>query len=111
MRQLASEYGVSDVALNKTCKKLGVPTPPRGYWLRDPVAREEDRVALPPRPNGVPEEIAGLVSALRGVPVDQLLDLAIAKMRAALPAGTSVPRAQPVKFQLVPVQPREKSTP
>jgi hypothetical protein len=71
---------------------------------------EPPRVQQEPPPFN-PAQIAGLVSALRGVPVDQLLDMAIAKMRAALPAGTSVPRVEPVKFQLIPVQSREKGSP
>jgi hypothetical protein len=49
-----------------------------------------------------PSPIATVVAALRGVPADQLLDLAIAKLRAALPAGADVPQAQPLKFQLIP---------
>lgn len=48
-------------------------------------------------------QIAGMVSALRGVPPDQLLDLAIQRLRAALPAGVEVPRAQPLKFHIIPV--------
>jgi hypothetical protein len=47
-------------------------------------------------------QIASVVSALRGVPPDQLLDLAIQRLRAALPAGVDVPAAQPLKFQLIP---------
>jgi hypothetical protein len=34
MVKVAKCYGVSDVALAKTCKKLGVPVPSRGYWAR-----------------------------------------------------------------------------
>lgn len=34
MIKVAKRYGVSDVALAKTCKKLLVPIPPRGYWAR-----------------------------------------------------------------------------
>jgi hypothetical protein len=30
--QLAAEYGVSDVAIGKACKRLNVPRPPSGYW-------------------------------------------------------------------------------
>ena len=48
-------------------------------------------------------QIAGVVSALRGVPPDQLLDLAIQRLRAALPAGVDVPPAQPLKFHIIPV--------
>lgn len=47
--------------------------------------------------------IASIVGALRGVPPEQLLDLAIAKLRAALPAGTAVPAIAPLKFHLIPV--------
>jgi hypothetical protein len=50
-------------------------------------------------------KIANAVAMLRNVPADQLLDLAIAKLRAALPAGTEVAPAQPLKFQLIPVAP------
>jgi hypothetical protein len=47
--------------------------------------------------------VASIVAAIRGVPADQLLDLAIAKLRAALPAGAAVTAVQPLKFQLIPV--------
>lgn len=51
-------------------------------------------------------QIAGVVSALRGVAPDQLLDLAIQRLRAALPAGVEVPPAPPLKFNIVPVPSR-----
>ena len=50
-----------------------------------------------------PSPIASIVGALRGVPPDQLLDLAIAKLRAALPAETQIPRVEPLKFQIIPM--------
>lgn len=34
MQRLAERYGISDVALAKTCRKLVIPVPPRGYWRR-----------------------------------------------------------------------------
>ncbi len=34
MIKVAGRYGVSDVALKKTCKKLDVPVPGRGYWAK-----------------------------------------------------------------------------
>jgi integrase len=34
MTSVAKRYGVSDVALGKACKKLGIPKPPRGYWTK-----------------------------------------------------------------------------
>lgn len=51
-----------------------------------------------------PSPIASIVGALRGVPPDQLLDLAIAKLRAALPADAAVPHVEPLKFHILPVQ-------
>ena len=34
MTKVAKEYGISNVALAKICKKLNVPCPWRGYWRR-----------------------------------------------------------------------------
>lgn len=34
MSRLAAEYGVSDVALAKTCRRMNVPKPGRGHWAR-----------------------------------------------------------------------------
>jgi len=32
--ELAKDFGLSDVALAKRCRKLGIPIPGRGYWAR-----------------------------------------------------------------------------
>lgn len=32
--QIAALYGVSDKAVEKRCRALGIPKPPRGYWAR-----------------------------------------------------------------------------
>ena len=32
--QVAKDLGVSDAAVKKRCKRLGIPTPPRGYWAQ-----------------------------------------------------------------------------
>ena len=34
MLKVAEEYGVSSVALGKTCRKLCVPVPGRGHWAK-----------------------------------------------------------------------------
>jgi hypothetical protein len=56
--------------------------------------------------------VANAVTALRGIPPEQLLDLAITKLRGALPAGTSAPAVPPIKFNLitVPMLPERKSS-
>lgn len=34
VRDAARKFGVSDVMLRKICRKLNVPLPPQGYWVR-----------------------------------------------------------------------------
>jgi hypothetical protein len=45
------------------------------------------------------------VAALRGLPPDQLLDLAIARLKAALPAGAEAPQVRRLNVPLVAVGP------
>ena len=53
--QLApEEYGVSDVALQKVCKKLHVPTPPRGYWAKRQHGQDPPKEPLPDLPADAP---------------------------------------------------------
>lgn len=53
--KVAERYGVSGVALAKTCRRLGVPLPPRGYWAKAKVGKAPERPALPARKEGQPE--------------------------------------------------------
>jgi hypothetical protein len=78
---------------------------------RSILATLETPIQSSERPAFNPAQIAGLVTALRGVPADQLLDLAIARLRAALPAGTAVPQSQPLKLQLIPMALAARKTP
>src|SRR5262245_38637557 len=51
MLAVAARYGVSSVALAKTCRKLGVPTPTRGYWALKAAGRDAKKPRLPaPKP-------------------------------------------------------------
>lgn len=45
--RLAKEYGISDVALAKICKKLEVPKPGLGYWARKESGFKMKRPPLP----------------------------------------------------------------
>jgi hypothetical protein len=51
----------------------------------------------------MPTPIATAARALRQLPPDQLLELALQRLRAALPAGTTVPTPKGIQFQLVPI--------
>jgi len=46
--KLAEELGVSDVAINKRCRRLNVPRPPRGYWAKIEAGHKSKRPPLPP---------------------------------------------------------------
>jgi hypothetical protein len=49
MRTVAPHYGVSDVALRKTCCKLHVPLPPEGHWAKLAAGKQVvTRPLLPP---------------------------------------------------------------
>ncbi|CAN5885633.1 hypothetical protein BH11MYX2_BH11MYX2_36900 [soil metagenome] len=50
-----------------------------------------------------PNPLVQMMGALKRVPTEQLLDLAISKLRAALPAGTQAPTVAPLKFHMIPV--------
>jgi|WetSurMetagenome_2_1015567.scaffolds.fasta_scaffold65369_1 hypothetical protein len=51
---LAPKYGLSDVGLKKVCKKLLIPTPPRGYWMRIKSGAMIGRPSLLPLKHGQP---------------------------------------------------------
>jgi hypothetical protein len=55
MSRLAAEFGVSDVALAKTCRRLSVPRPGRGYWAQIAVGRKVKRPGLGKPPPGTRE--------------------------------------------------------
>ena len=48
MTKVAKEYGISNVALAKICKKLNVPYPWRGYWRRKETGKAVKQLPLPP---------------------------------------------------------------
>ena len=55
--ELASEFGISDVALRKRCVRMRIPTPGRGYWAKKEVGKAPPRPRLPKLPDSTPEHI------------------------------------------------------
>ena len=49
MRELAKDFRISDVALAKRCRKLGIPLPGRGYWARVDAGQAPYMPKLPER--------------------------------------------------------------
>lgn len=44
---VAVQYGVSNVAINKICKSLNVPVPHRGYWAKVYAGQKQKKTPLP----------------------------------------------------------------
>jgi len=49
MRDLAEDFGISDVGLAKRCRRLGIPVPGRGYWARVDAGQQPHRPKLAQR--------------------------------------------------------------
>jgi hypothetical protein len=46
--EVAKRYGVSDVAIAKTCRKMHIPLPGRGYWSKIQSGLKMKKMPLPP---------------------------------------------------------------
>lgn len=64
MQRLAKQIGISDVALAKSCRKIDVPVPERGYWNKLHAGKRVHRVELSPADLGTAKgiEISGTLS-------------------------------------------------
>lgn len=56
--KLSKEFGISDVALGKICKKLNIPKPYPGYWQQLAAGQHIQKEKLPPIKNGIPAMIS-----------------------------------------------------
>jgi len=61
--KLAAELGISDVALAKTCRRMGIPRPPRGYWARMEAGEKLKREPLPTAKPGQSPQVIFQVAA------------------------------------------------
>lgn len=57
MTTLSSRFGISDVALKKTCRRAEIPTPDRGYWAKKEAGKSVFQAVLPLRPPGMDDEV------------------------------------------------------
>lgn len=55
MTHLAKEFGVSDVALHKVCKKHNVPRPAQGWWAKKAAGHKVEQTPLPAASPGISE--------------------------------------------------------
>jgi hypothetical protein len=57
MKTLSGRFGISDVALKKTCARAKIPTPDRGYWAKKEGGKSPMQEALPEHLPGMTDEI------------------------------------------------------
>jgi hypothetical protein len=53
----AKQFGLSDVAIHKICKKHDIPTPPLGWWAKHAAGKPVKRTALPQKDGDAPTKI------------------------------------------------------
>jgi len=100
-RQLAARYGISDVALAKTCRRLGVPRPSRGHWARVAAGKKVVRATLPATRTGQDEFVvlmkvddASTVAPQRPRLAVSVPDTLIGAHRAVLALARALKRAE-----------------
>jgi len=57
LRTSSVRFGISDVALKKTCQRASIPTPERGYWARKEAGKKTLVPALPERLPAMEDEV------------------------------------------------------
>jgi hypothetical protein len=67
-RDVAKEFGLSDVGLGKICERLNVPKPPRGYWQRIASGYKVKPPALPSLGKGARSEVTIWPSTRKRIP-------------------------------------------
>lgn len=104
MRTVAARHGVSDVALAKTCRRLAVPVPGRGYWAKHKAGKAPERPPLPPLPEGTPDRHVGY--AYHSPPEEEPLEGLDAAATLELPAPIVVPDELTQPHKLVAISAR-----
>jgi hypothetical protein len=57
MKTLSARFGISDVALKKTCARAGIPTPDRGYWAKKDAGKDTFQAAFSTRSPGMNDQV------------------------------------------------------
>lgn len=57
LKALSARFGISDVALKKTCARAQIPTPERGHWAKKDAGKETFQPEFPLRPPGMDDEL------------------------------------------------------
>lgn len=91
MIHLAKEFGVSDVALHKICRKHNIPNPPLGWWAKKAAGKVVKQIPLPEVESDRPDVII-----IRNAPAadwkTQAIEVAEEKARSAPRPSAAMPR-------------------
>lgn len=93
MLKVAEEYGVSSVALGKTCRKLSVPVPGRGHWAKLAHGHQGVKKMPLPKLDKVPVIFRSPIAAKKSLSSDQV-DPEVAAVDRLFSSGAL--NAQPV---------------
>jgi len=85
---VAKRYGVSGVALAKTCRKLAVPVPPRGYWAKIRPNRKVPRPPLPPFRG--PKTLTSRIYVIEGPIQPEIEQILEVELNVSIPSPVSV---------------------
>lgn len=103
MHRLAKQIGISDVAIAKHCRKIGVPIPKRGYWNKRQAGHGVKRTPLPERDlatvnlvtlsGTLPTELRARIKGQPGISdaADEDIELLTSRLRKRL-GKVTVPR-------------------
>lgn len=91
MTTLAKEFGLSDVALHKICRKHDVPTPPPGWWAKHAAGKKVRVTPLPKLKDDIADRIVITGGELRREPEA----LAAAREQARVIASSDFPQDTP----------------
>lgn len=96
MTHVAKRFGVSDVALRKTCIKHNIPTPPLGYWAKLAHRKRVSQPSLPPLKQGERDHIHLAIRPPRQLPASVSAVLEAAQNQQAAPEmAIVVPKDRP----------------
>ncbi|MGE0006417.1 MAG: hypothetical protein AB7S92_12580 [Parvibaculaceae bacterium] len=92
----AKRFGISDVALRKTCVKHNIPTPPLGYWAKVAHGKKGVQPALPQAKQDEHEWIRLEPSVTSVLPEDVSASLTTVRQQATTnKASIVVPKEKP----------------
>jgi hypothetical protein len=94
MIHVAKRFGISDVALRKTCKKHDIPTPPLGYWAKLAHGKRVKQPVLPPLREDIQDAIYLVEKPIEKVQAEVSAVRAVITQHETAPAAKIIVQAE-----------------